>query len=87
MTPRPVFEHTPESVVQTPCPHCSGTGQLNYFKGESRFVLSQFECPICCGTGVDREATDTEPDNAPADARDEAAGHSGRPPQTRSEMP
>jgi DnaJ-class molecular chaperone len=33
------------------CNECHGSGQLSYFKGESRFVLSQDECPACCGLG------------------------------------
>lgn len=33
------------------CNECHGTGQMCYFKGESRFVLSQEECPACCGLG------------------------------------
>ncbi|MCW5204190.1 hypothetical protein VT98_14103 [Candidatus Electrothrix communis] len=34
-----------------PCPTCGGSGQLNFFKGESRFLLSVEECPACCGLG------------------------------------
>jgi hypothetical protein len=33
------------------CPECHGSGQRQYFKGESRFVLSSDECPACCGLG------------------------------------
>jgi DnaJ-class molecular chaperone len=33
------------------CPACGGTGQVNFFKGESRFLLSEEECPNCCGLG------------------------------------
>ena len=33
------------------CDQCHGTGQRCYFKGESRFLLSQEECPACCGLG------------------------------------
>ena len=33
------------------CNECHGTGQICYFKGESRFVLSRDECPACCGLG------------------------------------
>ncbi len=33
------------------CPACGGSGQLNFFKGESRFLLSVEECPACCGFG------------------------------------
>jgi DnaJ-class molecular chaperone len=42
------------------CPACGGTGQLNFFKGESRFLLSEEECPNCCGLGylLDEERPD-----------------------------
>jgi hypothetical protein len=60
--------------MPTRCPHCAGTGQLNYFKGESRFVLSQFECSVCCGTGLISEAADAVPEEAPTDDQDEVAG-------------
>jgi DnaJ-class molecular chaperone len=43
------------------CEHCGGTGQLSYFKGYSRFLLSQVDCPECCGTGyVDMNETEPE---------------------------
>jgi DnaJ-class molecular chaperone len=48
--------------MKKPCEHCGGTGQLSYFKGESRFLLTWFECPECCGTGYlveSNEADDT----------------------------
>jgi DnaJ-class molecular chaperone len=34
------------------CPACGGSGQLNSFKDESRFLLTVEECSLCCGTGV-----------------------------------
>ncbi|WP_420208028.1 hypothetical protein [Candidatus Electronema sp. JC] len=37
------------------CPACGGSGQLNSFKGESRFLLTVEECPLCCGTGLAEE--------------------------------
>ena len=33
------------------CDACGGTGQLSYFKGVSRFLLSTEECIECAGTG------------------------------------
>jgi DnaJ-class molecular chaperone len=44
------------------CPVCGGTGQINYFKGVSRFLLSSEECPECAGTGyrLDNCAEDEE---------------------------
>ncbi|WPD21697.1 MAG: hypothetical protein Q3M24_15900 [Candidatus Electrothrix aestuarii] len=38
-----------------PCPTCGGSGQINFFKGESRFLLSAEECPVCCGFGYVQE--------------------------------
>lgn len=38
-----------------PCPACGGTGQISFFKGESRFLLSVEECPVCCGFGYVQE--------------------------------
>jgi DnaJ-class molecular chaperone len=37
------------------CEICSGTGQISFFKGVSRFLLSREECPECCGTGYQPE--------------------------------
>ena len=33
------------------CEMCGGSGQLSYFKGVSRFLLSVEECPECAGLG------------------------------------
>jgi len=33
------------------CPVCGGSGQVSFFKGESRFLLSVEECSECAGTG------------------------------------
>jgi len=33
------------------CSTCGGTGQIGYFQGVSRFLLSWEECPQCAGTG------------------------------------
>jgi DnaJ-class molecular chaperone len=48
-----------ENKKQPPCPTCGGTGQISYFKGESRFLLSDEECPACCGLGYILEETET----------------------------
>jgi DnaJ-class molecular chaperone len=34
-----------------PCPTCGGSGQISFFQGESRFLLTDAECPACCGLG------------------------------------
>ncbi len=51
------------------CEQCHGTGQCCYFKGESRFLLSQEECPTCCGLGFletdNVEPSDTGKSNPP----------------------
>ena len=33
------------------CESCGGSGQISYFKGVSRFLLSTEECPACFGLG------------------------------------
>ena len=33
------------------CESCGGSGQIQYFKGVSRFLLSTEECPECAGMG------------------------------------
>lgn len=33
------------------CPSCGGSGQIGYFQGVSRFLLTWEECPLCHGTG------------------------------------
>jgi DnaJ-class molecular chaperone len=33
------------------CDTCGGSGQISYFKGVSRFLLSCEECPDCAGLG------------------------------------
>jgi DnaJ-class molecular chaperone len=33
------------------CQVCGGTGQVSYFKGVSRFLLSTQECEECAGIG------------------------------------
>ncbi|MHB8809089.1 MAG: hypothetical protein ACYC9M_03620 [Desulfobulbaceae bacterium] len=38
--------------MKKPCATCGGTGQIGYFQGESRFLLTWEECPRCSGTGL-----------------------------------
>jgi hypothetical protein len=53
---------------EQPCPACGGSGQLNFFKGESRFLLTVEECPLCCGTGLaPAEEEQNEARNDPQD--------------------
>lgn len=35
------------------CDICGGSGQLSFFKGVSRFLLSTEECSECAGTGYE----------------------------------
>jgi DnaJ-class molecular chaperone len=35
------------------CPVCEGSGQVSYFGGESRFVVTWEDCPQCCGSGIE----------------------------------
>ncbi|WP_417912980.1 hypothetical protein [Candidatus Electronema sp. TJ] len=51
-----------------PCPACGGSGQLSFFQGESRFLLTVEECPHCCGTGL---APEEQQDRLRNDAQDQ----------------
>ncbi|RJX22036.1 MAG: hypothetical protein C4563_04020 [Desulfobulbus sp.] len=44
-----------KGFMKKPCATCGGTGQIGFFQGESRFLLTWEECPRCLGTGL-REA-------------------------------
>lgn len=37
--------------MKKPCETCGGSGQISFFKGVSRFLLSIEECPECAGLG------------------------------------
>jgi DnaJ-class molecular chaperone len=50
-----------ETDKQPPCPTCGGTGQISFFQGESRFLLTDEECPACCGLGYILEEQDPDP--------------------------
>jgi len=43
------------------CEFCSGSGQVSFFKGVSRFLMSVEECPHCGGTGMQLDDKDTSP--------------------------
>lgn len=40
------------------CNTCGGSGEIGYFRGESRFVITREECPACCGFGYTLEDED-----------------------------
>jgi DnaJ-class molecular chaperone len=42
------------------CDICGGSGQLSFFKGVSRFLLSTEECSVCAGTGLQLDAAGVE---------------------------
>ncbi len=44
------------------CDPCAGTGQVSFFKGESRFLLSTEECPYCLGFGYKLETLEKKSD-------------------------
>ncbi len=55
---------------RSPCPACGGSGQLNFFKGESRFLLSVEECPACCGFGyMQNSVQEDESEKPEADSK------------------
>jgi DnaJ-class molecular chaperone len=53
------------------CDICGGTGQVSYFKGVSRFLLSTSECEECAGTGF-------QLDSAPGKAINDTAEKRGK---------
>jgi ssDNA-binding Zn-finger/Zn-ribbon topoisomerase 1 len=60
--------------AREPCPACGGSGQVSYFKGVSRFLLSCEECPECAGLGfrldpVPPAEAGEKPGNRPAKSR------------------
>jgi DnaJ-class molecular chaperone len=40
------------------CNTCGGSGEIGYFQGESRFVITREECPACFGFGYVLEDED-----------------------------
>ncbi|KPJ97875.1 MAG: hypothetical protein AMJ60_10085 [Desulfobacterales bacterium SG8_35] len=48
------------------CDICGGTGQVSFFKGVSRFLLSTEECTACAGTGLALDAAPQKAENAGA---------------------
>ncbi len=51
-----------------------GSGEVSYFKGESRFLISNEPCPVCNGSGfmADNDATtNLEEDNQKNISEDE----------------
>ena len=52
------------------CPTCGGSGEISFFQGESRILLTREECPACCGLGyvLEEEAlsasTKSKPDSS-----------------------
>jgi len=41
------------------CDICNGSGQISFFQGVSRFLLTVDECPHCAGTGQQMEPDST----------------------------
>ncbi|NQS72631.1 MAG: hypothetical protein HQQ73_10865 [Desulfobulbaceae bacterium] len=39
------------------CSTCGGSGEIGFFRGESRFLLTREECPACFGLGYILEET------------------------------
>ncbi len=41
------------------CDICQGSGEVSFFKGESRFLISQETCPACNGSGFSSDEDNT----------------------------
>lgn len=52
------------------CPTCGGSGEISFFQGESRFLLTREECPACFGLGYVLE----EENDAAASKKSEPSG-------------
>jgi DnaJ-class molecular chaperone len=46
----------PKKEQKKICDSCGGAGQVSFFKGVSRFLLSTKECGACAGTGFQLDA-------------------------------
>ncbi len=53
------------------CNTCGGSGEIGYFQGESRFMLTREECPACYGFGYMLD--DEEPDASASSDSDAAS--------------
>jgi len=49
------------------CDICGGTGQVSYFKGVSRFLLSNEECEECVGTGYILDTVEKKTEKKPTE--------------------
>lgn len=54
MSPVPTYNLS----MKKTCTTCGGSGQVGFFQGESRFLLTWEECPQCCGIGFPAEDDD-----------------------------
>jgi DnaJ-class molecular chaperone len=46
------------------CDVCGGTGQISFFQGVSRFLLSTEECSECAGTGYQLNSIKDQTENS-----------------------
>ena len=52
-----------DKKLKKTCEICGGSGQVSFFKGVSRFLLSSEECEECAGTGFQLHADESEKEN------------------------
>lgn len=45
------------------CDSCGGSGQIGFFQGESRFIITWDECLECNGTGMQDDENDEKNDD------------------------
>lgn len=56
-------------AMKKECEACGGSGQIGYFQGESRFIITWDECLECNGTGIMEHGDEVKvPESAPHDA-------------------
>ena len=65
-----------KSKQRQPCEFCGGSGQLSFFKGASRFLLSVEECSACNGTGLGPDPAGAE--TAGSDRKKKKGGKSAQ---------
>lgn len=59
--------------MNKPCEACDGSGQITFFQGASRFLMSWEECPVCGGLGSIPEQNEEKKREREEEAPDETS--------------